>query len=409
VAASAGHPGVDFFNGTGSVNMAAFSIPTSRPVQHLITGDFDGDLINDLGLTQINADSGRAESLFIAFGTPAGPPLPPTAVAQVSDIEQVSTWREGAIDHIGVSSHEQRGDQQTAALALLAANGDRIPVASYELTTFAADGSTEGSGAVRMALGGFLEAGHGDVLALAFGFDPQGNLDPTQGLQAWLLPALASEGTPARLAAQFDPELEPVSPTDPSGRLSLSVSAADVDADGRDEAVLAMPSAGGSQCTLLSFGVSRERLDPRAKWTIDEGCRRVDLRPLDADGDGAVDLLLLSGADASAGNLSVFWNDGSGAFDVQHRTLLSSNAPRAFAVLKATTARPLSIATVNQQGLFLITASQQAREFAPPGEPIASGDITGLVAADFNGDSAMDLAYAASGNINLLKAVLEAR
>jgi hypothetical protein len=409
VAASSSHPGIDFFNGTASVNLTSFTIPTNRPVGQLVAGDFDGDQITDVAFTQISATTGVADSVYISFGASSGPPLAPSAVAQVNDIEQLSTFREGAIDHILVSSREQIGDRQRAALALLAGNGDRIPVASLDLTTFAEDGSTNSSAALRSALGGFLEPRHGDVLSLAFQRDAF-DLLLADGLQAWLMPALAREGTPTRLAVDFDPELAPLSVGTLAAPLSLSVNSLDIDGDGRDEAVLAMPRKGGATCSVLLFQVEAERLQARGAWIVDEACARVEVRGLDADADGAPDLVLLTGAsDGQSGSLSVFWNDGRGGFDAQHRSVLASDAPRAFATLPGTTARPRSIAYVNADGLYLVAATQQAREFEPAHLEVGRANCTGIVASDLNGDGATDLVYAAGGNLEVRKAILESR
>ena len=101
------------------------------------------------------------------------------------------------------------------------------------------------------------------------------------------------------------------------------------------------------------------------------------------------------------------WNFTS--FDSQRRTTLTSDAPLAFAVVKGTPARRLSIAFVNPGGLFLTEASEQPRQFDAPVSLKERPDCTGVVAADLDGDDAVDLAYAASGNLFVLKAILEAR
>ena len=183
-----------------------------------------------------------------------------------------------------------------------------------------------------------------------------------------------------------------------------------IDAPTAEEAIAAMPHSDDQHCAVLTFTVDPVRLTTRSSFILDEPCRRVNISALDADADGFPDLLLLSGpSDASGGNLSVFWNDGSGNFDAERRTILTSDAPLAFASLKATPARRLSIAFVNPAGLFLIETAQQPRQFDAPLALVERADCTGVVAADLNGDDAVDLAYAASGNLNVLKAILEAR
>jgi hypothetical protein len=408
IAASRNHPGIDFFNGTGSITVTDFSILTNRPVQHLLAGDFDGDQISDVAFTEISSTSGLADSVFIAFGRPSGAPEPPQPVARVNNIQQLNSFRDAGRDHILVSSRENPGDRQRASLALLAGNGFGIPVASLDLTTFAADGSTNSSAPLRMAAGGFLGPGRGDVLALSYLRDAF-ELDLGPGMQAWLLPSLASDGTPALLHADFPPELSPISTGELTAPLSSSITNIDVDGDGRDEVVMAMPRNDGARCSVLLYGVEPDQLVPRGDWIVEEPCQRVEVRALDADSDGVPDLLLLTGAsDASTGTLSVFWNEG-GHFAVERRTLLTNDAPQAFAVLKATTARHLSFAYVNPSGLSLVTASEQAHEFDPPELQVARPGCTGIVAADVNGDGAADLVYAADGNLEVRKAILESR
>ncbi|MEY4548709.1 MAG: hypothetical protein RL685_4904, partial [Pseudomonadota bacterium] len=410
IAASSEHPGIDFFNGTGGIYVTEFAVPTSRPVQQLIVGDFDGDQLLDLGLSQATNRASPPDSVLIAYGAPFGPPEPPVPVARMNGIEQLSSVREGAEDHLVVTSGEWRDELHTGALALLAASGDRVPLASFELTSFAEDGSTDSSAAVRLAAGGLLEPSNRDVLALAFARDGEGTIIPDEGLQAWLLPALAEVGTPTRLSAELDPALAPFSATNLTTPLSLSTLALDLEGDGREEVVLAAPLLGGARCSLAAFTVTTTQLVGRGSWTLEEPCARVELGSFDGDADGAPDLILLTGPGPdSGGTLSIFWNDGRGGFAPDRRTLLMDAAPLAFAVLKGSTARPLTLAVVNPEGLWLVAATQRAREFEPPQSFLSRADCTGVVAADFNGDAALDLAFAASGNVTLLKAILETR
>jgi hypothetical protein len=412
VASSAAHPGIDFFNGTGKLDVSEFSIPTNRPAEHLAVGDFDGDFIQDLAFSQTSSTADGPDTLSMSFGKPSGPPLAPAAVGQLNSLEQLNPFQEGVFTHLVLSSSEPVDGEQRGAIALLVASGDRIPLASYELTTFAADGSTATSGAFRMTSGSLLAAKkQRDVLTFAYPRNGAEDFDAALGLEVWLLPELAtSDATPARLQTDLDPALQPVSATDANLRMSLATSAADLDGDGREEAIAAMPHTDDQHCAVLTFTVDPKRLTTRSSFILDEPCRRVNLSALDVDADSFPDLLLLSGpSDATGGNLSVFWNDGSGNFDPGGRTLLTSDAPLAFAALEATPARRLSIAFVNPGGLFLTEAAQQPRQFEAPFALRERPDCTGVVAADLNGDDAVDLAYAASGNLNVLKAILEAR
>jgi hypothetical protein len=283
-------------------------------------------------------------------------------------------------------------------------------MALYELTSFAADGSTNASAALRLSMGQFVTPGQRDVLALALGRSLTGELLLDQGLEFWLLPALlTSDGTPVKLNVELDPSLLPLSASGDNGPLRLACTAADFASLGRDQLLLAMPQQDDQHCALVSFGVDTDRLTQQSSALLDEPCTRLQLAALDADGDGFLDLVLLDGSsDASSGQLSVLWNDGNGGFDASRRTLVSSDGPSAFALLPATPARPTSIAYTNPSGVFLVSASaQDPRVFVPPALVAAHGGCTGIVAADLNGDGAADLAFAADGNLNVLRALLE--
>src|SRR5204862_349463 len=106
IAASDQRPGLNFFNGTLSTDMPFFALPTSRPVQRLVTGDFDGDLVEDVAFTQTLASDPAESVVMIAFGVPFGPPLPPVAVARLSNVEQLEVYREANLSHLLLSSVE---------------------------------------------------------------------------------------------------------------------------------------------------------------------------------------------------------------------------------------------------------------------------------------------------------------
>jgi hypothetical protein len=195
----------------------------------------------------------------------------------------------------------------------------------------------------------------------------------------------------------------------------LTTIAMDLDGDAREELLVAAPLADGLRCSLAAFAVEPEALVSRGSWTLDEACLQIELGALDGDADGARDLVVRTGPNRDgSGSLSILWNDGAGGFSPERRaqltaTSLGDPAPLAHAVLGASGARPLTFAVVNAEGLWLVAATQQAREFEPPRSFVSRDDCTGISAADFNGDGVLDLAYAASGNLTLLRALLETR
>lgn len=404
--ASATRPGITFFNGTGTRDLTAFSIPTNRPVQHLAVGDFDGDRINDLAFTQNDAEQDAASSVMIAFGTPAGPPLAPAPVARVDNIEQLQPFREGALDHLLLTSAELGAEQRLGVLTVLVGATTRIPMALYDLTNFATDGSTLGSAAYRTLAGHFTQPGQGDVLALA----TSAGVDDTP--EVWLLPALTtSAGTPVRLAGGLNPVLHPVTSTDTGSALSIATATADVDRDGRDEALLAMPAEDAEHCGLVILTVEPTQVVERALLGVDEPCSRVELLPADLDGDGFVELALLTGRmDRTGRQLSIFWNDGHGGFDRERRTLVADAAAnaQAFTVLPATPGAGISVVYATALGVERVHVDAASRELGTPSQLAPLLGVTGMTAADLNGDGAVDVALAARGNLHVLRAILEA-
>ena len=406
IAASPTRSWIDFYNADGKGSVTPFRITTARPVRHLNVGDFDGDFINDLAFSQIDAQSEQADSVLIAFGAPAGPPLAPTQVARVPGIEQVSIYREGNLDHMLLTSTETTPERR-GVLTLLLSGGDRVPVALYELTSFAEDGSTNGSGALRALGGHFIRPDAGDVLALGSPANPSSNVP----LEFWLLPALTeSAGSPVRLEGTLPPNFQPVAGDGVTSTVHVSWLPADLDNDTHDEVALVMPADDDGHCGLSVLDVEPDRVVERSSFVIEEPCAATELRAFDADADGFRDLVLLAGrSEWIDGSLSVFWNDGTGGFDAQSRSLIvGPNDPAiAFASFGPTPARNTSFMYATSTEIHLSVRADGGRDFAESRAPAPLLGCTGMTALDLDGDGARDLALATSGNISVLKALLE--
>jgi hypothetical protein len=325
------------------------------------------------------------------------------AVARLTNVEQMGTYREAKLSHLLIASSESTDGAERGVLTLLTGSGDRIPVALYELTTFASDNSVIGSSAARVLGGAFTSSAPGDVLALAF------NQETGDGvLQFWLLPALGSStGEPVLLAGGLPANAHPIYPDDLG--FSLAAASADLDGDGREEAILAMPSEDAEHCALLVFDVHADHVTTRVEQQVTEPCAHVELAPVHAD--GRVDLAWLTGrADGSDRRLSIFWNDGAGGFSADRRSVVSDRAasPQAFTVLPPNAARPTSMAYATPLGIELVTLDAAAGAVGEP-QPLSPLEgCTGLRAADLNGDGVADLVAAARGNLHVFGASLKA-
>jgi hypothetical protein len=416
VAASSGRLGIDFFNGTGTEHLLAFRIPTDGPVSQLAVADLDGDLINDLVFVEKAPSETERDSLMIAFGGLSGPPAEPTLVARIRHIDQLNaSYRSGVALLIvaytetgdGAPSDGSVGGTDSGVLAFLTGTGDRLPFAPYSLVNVSEGGSVFDEAAVAVAVGKFLPGSHGDVLALGASGET-GHLI----YAFWLLPGIATPPSKAvRLGGPIDPRLRPVEAHALLTDVNVTAAAADLDRDGSDEAVWAIPADAGAACGLSIVGTRSEgaaELVVRGTIVVDAPCLRPQLVPVDADGDGAVDLALLTGGPGSPGRrLLVLWNDGAGGFSSADVATVSvaGDSPEQFAVLPATPDRPVSLAYVTRGAAKLVSAATAsgARLFGPPRALADLQDGSGIVAVDVNGDGVLDLALAAAGNLSILQ------
>jgi len=422
VAAAQGSLNVDFFNGTGTRNLVAAQIPSGRPVSQLALGDFDGDLIRDLAFVEASGSESELDTLMIAFGALFATPSTPSAVARVRHVEQLSTFGDNGIDTVSVVATHTVDGQLRTSVYVIGGSSARIPFSPLELISFATDGSVLGVAALSVALGSFTAPGHKDVISLVS--------DEAGSPGFWLVPSIDGDSpTPELLGGTLAASLVP-SPARRLGKSYLSSqlyatsAVADLDRDGRDELVWAMPYDEPEPpdelklCGLAIYGVTgdtKHELQARGQLTLDAPCLDPKLQAVDADQDGWPDLVLLTGSERAADRkLFVLWNDRAGGFSAAASTLIDSagDAPQAFTVLPPTQptgakkGSPLRLAYVTRSALML-SSFVQPRAFEPPALLGKLTDGTGIVAADLNGDSAIDLALADNGDLVVFSAELE--
>ena len=421
VAASDSSLNLEFYNGTGTPFVSGTLISTSAPVQFLASGDFDGDLITDLAFIE-KAPPGQVKSpLKIAFGAASGLPGAPVTVAQLNQPEALSSYDDKSISSLVVVSNAIVDGVPGGELTFLDGSGDRVPFAPFELTEFVAKHNIQNSNAVAVAAGNFSTQ-RGDLLAI--GLPPTDLLnDGARPAQPWLLPMVETAGTyTRRLPADLDARLNPFSfSSENLEAANFASSSADLDGDGLEEAIFAMPAgARRDHCGLVTFGATGSGADPalviaHEPLVLDEACLDPRVQAVDADADGAIDLVLLTGQVAAPGRkLYVLWNDHHGGFSSADSTVVSgADSPQAFSVLPGTPdgpwapARPFGFAYVTRDKAQFVS-SAGAREFLPPVSLLDDlNGGTGIAAADVNGDRVSDLVIAESGKLRVLKAQLK--
>lgn len=406
VAASSAAPSVDFFNSTGALYTLGSRLTSNNPIDQLVVGDIDGDLIRDVAFIEAASADQERQTLWVAWGRPAGAPETPAEVARLTSAEELGAFPDGASSGLIVTSSSVVDGQRNGGITVLEGGPDRLPLASHTLVSFAYDGSLLGSIGAGVTVGAFTAANRHDVFAL-------GAPEDTGAFDFWLIPSI-DEGvsTPVRLEGTPDSRLTATTVHDDgTAQLSNAGTVADFDADGLDEAVWAMPADAGKHCGLswLNPALETRELVVRGFVLLDEPCADPELAAVDADGDGWVDVAILTGATGAAERrLLVLWNDGSGGFSADGLTQLNdaSDAPQAFTVLPAGPARPLALAYVTAGELKLSLQSSDPRFFEVSAPLLELARGTGIVAADANGDGVSDLVVADAGNLRLLKAAL---
>ena len=406
---------IDFFNGTGTVGVNAFSIPTERPTEGLAIGDLDGDLVNDVAFIERRNSADDFDRISIAFGRSAGPPEDPRPAAHLEDVEQIVSFVGG--DSAGTIANLVALFAQTAdggaiqhALGFLIGSSERTPLSSIELTTFAADGSLRGSSSLAPAVGSFRNSRQTDLLPFALALEE--GVDVVDGdPELWLVQDIASKSHgPERIGWNLDPRTSPFG--GPSGRdeFSARIAAKDLDGDGLDEVVFVAPDETGALCIVNVAGVVGEPpvVELRDVVALELPCYETALQFADLDTDEAFDIVLLAGELGETRGPVVLWNDGNGDFsgDEARPISLEGETAHAFTTFRSFDGK-LILAYVTDLAVRLLHPVGDSRIFEQAGLAAELGHGTGIAAADVDGDGIVDLAVADSGSVRILRAELE--
>jgi hypothetical protein len=404
VAAERGRLHIDFYNGSGKAWLRNSKVLSARPVSQLGAGDFDGDLINDLAWVEQAPSAQELDTVKVAFGALSATPSNAQAVARVRGVQQIGPFFDGSTSSMVVvaSTTDQRN-----AVYLLLGDAERIPFAALDLTRFTQDGLLSDVLSTALVLGAFSGPDAKDALALS--------VNPRAGTwHFWLVPGMdGALPEPLELAGALDARLTPSSPTGPiiafpTVEAYAVGESADLDRDGRDEVIWAMPAESGTRCGVESFSVMGQApslsLVSRGAVLLEGNCADPQLSAADADQDGFLDLAVLTGSkQAPDRRLYVLWNDGSGRFAADRSTLInaSGDSPQAFTTLR--TSDTFSFVYATDQAVVQWRYAGN-RTFGAPTMLAALRHGTGIVAADLDGDGVTDLALADDGDISVLKA-----
>jgi hypothetical protein len=269
VAISSQVRGVFFFNGTGSNATNLFEVPTEGYPSTLSVGDFDGDLVQDVaisetqgGLIGVSTSSGTkgrdaattssGDVLSVLFGKTQGAPEPPLRMGELGLIEgmavgNLSVQGFDLMSDVGVLGFDPLGAR---AVALFAGKSNRQMQSPFNLTK----GTEEPDIPVAVAVGQYTADKHRDVAALA--------LDRNGATHLWMVPSTgaASLSVATTTKTTLDKGVEPC------GATLVNM---DLDADGVQELlVLGGPPEPGAKGARVLVARSKVEGDTSA-WKLD--------------------------------------------------------------------------------------------------------------------------------------------
>ncbi|HYQ18129.1 MAG TPA: hypothetical protein VEQ58_20285, partial [Polyangiaceae bacterium] len=351
------------------------------------------------------------DSLTLAFGRRDLPPDPGRSVASLPDAEQLGSFADFGLDSLFVTSQSRGNGAAKVKVTLFEGSTDRLPLAPYSLVTFSTTRLLQDQLALTFAVGAFSASGADDVLAL-------GTETLENDWTLWLVPNIGSgQELPRQLQAELPPDLSPVD-FSRAKTLGVAVIGADVDGDGRDEAVwLVATNAGG--CALLISDIDAEQgtATLRQRLDLEDSCPAPQLAAWNLNGDGeqtdapsrGVDLLVLAGDPKVAPRqLAIFWNDLSGGFSNDNQSFVRDPDGQDIRSFSAFT-KSNGLVYAAGDALHIAKSREDARELnriraldLQPG----FHDLRSVVVTDPSGDGIEDMAVADAQGLWLVKATL---
>jgi hypothetical protein len=431
LAGSSQEIGVDYYAGVGTLAPHAMVynhslVATQSPVQHFAVGDFDGDFVRDVALSQIGASSdGAGDEPSILFGRKNGAPETPVGVGALDRVLQVmpADIPLDPLDAVTDLAVVTENDTVGESVSVLVGSTDRLLLAPFGIQDAAH--MTRGR-PVRSVVGHFTGDAQPGVATISEAISvDQGPLGSTPFF-LWVSPAGdgATIADSVRASAELPLDFDPA---DVASRQKVGavikqslLAAGDLDGDGVDEIVAVLPLGGGDPEIVIAKTDGEGTPSTVATGTI-AGARlptgrEEQLAIVDLDGDGARDLALLAD-ETEQRRLYVFWNDG-GAFDFKAPTKLTAPGAKGqgaasilgFAAFAGDVDAPSELALTSGAGVWLVDPTASAPRSFPEPTPIATTmRAKSIAAADLDGDGLADLALADGQQLQILRGLRGAR
>lgn len=396
---------IDFLNNAGSGSFGAATLRTDGHPSKLVAGDVDGDLINDLVFGDlVDKDGQNSEYLSVAFGSSFGPPAPPILMG-----EAAGTFRAIVMGHvnsrvgvdpmadIGVVEENEAG--HVDGVAILPGRASRAVFSLLPLNHGSARFIP-----VSMAFGLFGDP-TSDIVVLG-AHETSGELrlfrvegsDAEESVIPQASAALSSSFRPANTGGLIDL------------RYGAIVSAADLDNDGTDEAIVVGAFGSSKQAALVVNRYNAGTMDfaPGTEQVFDADIT-TDSRLLvqDVDGDDALDLLLTTGSMSAPSDLIVFWGNGttdvSTAADSISRVRPGDTGVRAVACARAPASKAMDLLASTPEGLYRLALSANHKFNQEKLTNIHRG--YSLAVVDLDHDGVEDLAMQTEGGLELFRSI----
>lgn len=419
-------------------------ISTNSKVSGFATGDFDGNLIGDVAVSETVtlADGSKEDVLSVLFGRVGGPLEPPVELGRFEKIRQIEagnvTTLTGELDSVSdIGVFASSGDAPTAALFV--GDTQRRIESAFSITHAPNTPDEAYAFAVRVASGNFDGVAPNDDLAILS--TPPAEIPLVDGeTRLWLTPA-SGDAAFSLATSRESAAIE----NDTLARCGMMFASLDLGGDELDELVLLGFSAQEvpKGNVLVAHSVAQDgahhfEIDPvvevpeayigrvgvLACGISDEGGESAEDLPLDGqlqvvdvDGDGHEDILSLATEIAPPPEFSLvprlmfFQNHYDGQLDIAGRVTLEVEGAKEDARLRSFVAMQLDgdpepeLVIVLGEKLYKgeIDLAQRRVVNVTPLEGLPRGTL--LSTGDLNGDGVEDLVIAGSSGVNLARGI----
>ena len=380
VAASSNASDIDFFNGTPTELFNPGRIRTDSPVRTLSSGDYDGDLVNDLGFVEIGAGGGDLDGISVAYGKFAGVPEAPLRLGVFPNVIQAQTAKAAGFDETLQLGVVYQDKDKTDLIAILEGAGERQLLSPFAVAAPLKMNLVQSSPFV-LSAGDYDGDGIADAMMLGYDQAASGR----GALRPWYAKGKGD--------GRFDP---PVIGNDITnftltqfGRVIAVARSADLDGDKRADAVVLAPSGDDidKPAVLMTYSLKDKAvaLSPPTVITLPASgfLVRLDLELADVDGDSKLDAVIAVHGSLKS-HMLVAWGNGNGTFDIAGATRIDLGAdvtrPRSVAIAQLDTDPARELLVSSGEATYAVQGNGRTLKIAkilPSADAVVSGDITG--------------------------------